>query len=313
MSPTYERLALAVAGDRRVLELLEQVEPEQRQPNLLLGAIRLHGVATDDPGAALDWVVTHPDPVLDVLTTRFTQTNEAARCALLLPALAQVARGRTGRRGRGRGQRRPLPALRPLPVPLRRRRGRTSTSWATGPPSCRAGSSAVSLSRPRSPRSVGAQGSTGTRSTPPTPIDARWLESLVWPEHHDRAARLTAALATAAADPPRVVEGDFATGLAGLLDEVPAGLTTVVTHTAALAYVPPEVGDAVRRTCREAGAWRLGAEGQRVLPDLTAPGGCRPGGLPGLGGRPGRRRRRGGGGAAARPVAALDGPGLSRP
>ena len=73
-----------------------------------------------------------------------------------------------------------------------------------------------------------------------------------------------------------MVEGDFATGLAGLLDEVPAGLTTVVTHTAALAYVPPEVGDAVRRACRDAGAWRLGAEGQRVLPDLTAPGGADP-------------------------------------
>ena len=109
---------------------------------------------------------------------------------------------------------------------------------------------------------------------PADPDDARWLESLVWPEHHERAARLTAALATAAADPPRVVRGDFATDLATLLAEVPAGLTTVVTHTAALAYVPPEVGDAVRRTCREAGAWRLGAEGQRVLPDLTAPEGA---------------------------------------
>ena len=82
------------------------------------------------------------------------------------------------------------------------------------------------------------------------------------------------------------------TGLATLLAEVPAGLTTVVTHTAALAYVPPEVGDAVRRTCREAGAWRLGAEGQRVLPDLTAPRRRRRGGLPGLGGRPGRAATR---------------------
>ena len=49
---------------------------------------------TRDPAVALDWVVAHPDEVLQVLRTRFTQTNEAARCALLLPALARIADGR---------------------------------------------------------------------------------------------------------------------------------------------------------------------------------------------------------------------------
>ena len=49
MSPQYEALALAVSDDERVLELLARVEGPQQQPNLLLGAIRLHGVGHRRP------------------------------------------------------------------------------------------------------------------------------------------------------------------------------------------------------------------------------------------------------------------------
>ena len=275
MSPAYERLALAVAGDARVLDLLEQVRPEQRQPNLLLGALRWHDVPTDDAAAALAWAVDHPAPVLEVLRTRFTQTNEAARCALLLPALTQVAGG-------GPVALLELGASAGLCLLYDRYRyryvdaegGEHVVGDGTPELSCRV-SGGVPLPS-AVPEIRWRAGIDRNPLDPADPIDARWLECLVWPEHHERAARLTAALATAAADPPRVVRGDLATDLAALLDEVPAGLTTVVTHTAVLAYVAPDVGDAVRRTCRESGAWRLGAEGQRVLPDLIAPAGADP-------------------------------------
>lgn len=51
-SPIYERLALAVAEDPAALELLSEVEPAKRQPNLLFGALRWHNVSVEDPTSA---------------------------------------------------------------------------------------------------------------------------------------------------------------------------------------------------------------------------------------------------------------------
>jgi hypothetical protein len=56
-SPTYERLAHAVAGDARILALLDELPPAKRQPNLLFGVLRLLGAPVGDPGAARDFVV----------------------------------------------------------------------------------------------------------------------------------------------------------------------------------------------------------------------------------------------------------------
>lgn len=87
-SPIYERLALAVAQDPAALALLSEVEPVKRQPNLLFGALRWHDVNVEDPAEALAWLREHQDAALAVLRTRRTQTNEVARCATFLPALA---------------------------------------------------------------------------------------------------------------------------------------------------------------------------------------------------------------------------------
>ncbi len=96
LSPTYERLALAIADHRPALELLQKVHRPRRQPNLLLGALRWYGVDVSDPAAALAWLDEHRAQALEVLRTRRTQTNEAARCALLLPSLAQLAQRSRG-------------------------------------------------------------------------------------------------------------------------------------------------------------------------------------------------------------------------
>jgi hypothetical protein len=61
------------------------------------------------------------------------------------------------------------------------------------------------------------------------PIDAtdpdsrRWLQCLVWPEHHDRAANLAAALEVAADAAPNVIAGDITAELPQLLEQVPSG------------------------------------------------------------------------------------------
>ena len=90
VSPAYERLALAVAADERILALLERVPPAKRQPNLLLGVVRLLGGPVHDPAAFHEFTVANWPAVEAELRARATQTNEAGRCALLLPVLAAL-------------------------------------------------------------------------------------------------------------------------------------------------------------------------------------------------------------------------------
>jgi hypothetical protein len=83
----------------------------------------------------------------------------------------------------------------------------------------------------------------------------RWLASLVWPEHIDRAERLDRALHLVAADPPRLDAGDLLVDLLGLLAGAPSDATLVVFHSAVLAYLDQgqrsqftDVMGAVKRT-----------------------------------------------------------------
>lgn len=266
-SPTYERLALAVADDPEVLALLATVEPGRRQPNLLFGALRWHDVDVGDPVSSLAWVRDHPDEVVHLLRTRRTQTNEANRSAVLLPALARL----------------------PQPLAL-----------------IEVGSSAglcllyehwryhyvgedmdhyVGRTNSRVTLRCNISGNVPLPSEVPRigwragldvdPVDAgdpearRWLRCLVWPEHEDRARTLVDALNVAAEVHPPVRRGDLTRDLAGLLDEVPDGATTVVTHSAALTYVDTAARENVVQLLSQRGVHRLGAEGPDVLPHLV--------------------------------------------
>jgi hypothetical protein len=87
-SPLYERLC--IANDRELLRLLLELPKERRQPNLLLAAMRfLYGT----PG---DWfrfrelLANEWGAVRAIMLGRSTQTNEPARCAVLLPLLVRL-------------------------------------------------------------------------------------------------------------------------------------------------------------------------------------------------------------------------------
>ena len=89
-SPAYVTLSNAVAGDSTILEFLGTLPPDKRQPNLLFASACYLLGSPADPGALRDLVRHDPDRLSQVMRTRRTQTNEAARCATLLPALAQL-------------------------------------------------------------------------------------------------------------------------------------------------------------------------------------------------------------------------------
>jgi hypothetical protein len=265
-SPTYERLALAIADEPAALALLQTVEPAQRQEALLFGVMRWYEAPVAEPAAALQWLSEHATEVVEMLRTRRTQTNEVSRCAILLPVLAL------------------------LPQPLALIEVGASAGlcllyerWRyhyTGPgidhwigpqnsPVTLECAVAGDVPLPADvPRIVWRR---GLDLDPIDPTDAdsrRWLDALIWPEHEDRRRTLGQALAVAASDPPRIDVGNLTAGVRNLVEQAPAGATVVVVHSAALMYVDLAEREAFAQTIAGQGEHRVGAEVPEALPAL---------------------------------------------
>jgi hypothetical protein len=231
ISPTYERLGLAIAADDTILGLLETVPASARQPNLLLGVVRLLGGPVTDPAAFADFTAGNWPAIEAQLRTRATQTNEIGRCALLLPVLAA------------------------LPQPLALLEAGASAGLGLYPDryAYRYGDHRLGDGEPvldcaltgieppvRRPEVVWRAGIDLNPLDVTDPADVAWLDALIWPEHDHRRDRLRAAAAIVAADPPRLVRGDLADEVAALAAEAPAEATLVVFHTSVLYQVPAD-------------------------------------------------------------------------
>jgi hypothetical protein len=235
VSPAYERLSLAVAGDRDILALIDTLPPAKRQPNLLYSVVRFLGGPVTDPDAFTAYTTAHWPAIEAEIRTRATQTNEAGRCATLLPVLAA------------------------LPQPLALLEVGASAGLCLYPDrySYLYGDHRIGTGEP-----VLECALTGT--TPPDtrpevvwragldvnpldvtdPADVAWLDALIWPEHAHRRARLRAAATVAAAEPPLLVRGDAVDDLVTLAEQAPAGATLVVFHSSVIGYLPPHRRDA---------------------------------------------------------------------
>src|SRR6476659_1828719 len=89
-SPLYEAFALGVAGDTFALDFLAALPDEKRQPNLLFAALR-HVCGTPRDWSTFRTMLRDNAPaVRETMLARRTQTNEAGRCATLLPVLARL-------------------------------------------------------------------------------------------------------------------------------------------------------------------------------------------------------------------------------
>jgi Uncharacterized protein conserved in bacteria (DUF2332) len=89
-SALYVELATGVARDTELLRWLDGLPTGKRQPNLLFAAYRL--IAGTPSGYAEFQTRLHDRraEIEAVMLARRTQTNEPARCALLLPLLAAL-------------------------------------------------------------------------------------------------------------------------------------------------------------------------------------------------------------------------------
>ncbi len=229
ISPAYERLAHAVAADGELLALLDELPAAKRQPNLLFGAVRLLGGPVGDPVGFRRWVVGNWPAVAAQMRVRITQTNEAGRCAVLLPVLAALPQ--------------PLALLEVgasaglclYPDRYAYRYGDHGLGAGTPVLDCAAAGVALPA---RLPEVVWRAGLDLNPLDVANPADVAWLDALIWPEHEYRRSRLRAAAAVAAADPPLLVRGDLVDDLPALAARAPAGATLVVFHTAVLYLVP---------------------------------------------------------------------------
>ncbi len=59
VSPSYERLAHAIARDGELLALIEQLPPAKQQPNLLLAVVQLLGGPINDAQAFHDFTIAY--------------------------------------------------------------------------------------------------------------------------------------------------------------------------------------------------------------------------------------------------------------
>lgn len=266
-SPLYEQLTLGVAEDREVLGFLEELPPGKRQPNLLLASVRyLAGVPADYP-ALREVVLGRRDEVAATMRARRTQTNEPARCATLLPAMAALDGPLALLEvGASAGL-----CLLPDRYGYHYRCVDGEDVHLEGAPllTCEVRGPAPLPTRP--PEVVWRAGIDLEPLDVADPDHVRWLACLLWPGESGRAERLEAAVALARADPPRVVGGDLVDDLRAVADQAPPDATLGVFHSAVLAYVPSERRAAFAEAVHDVGAVWLASEAATVLADLPHP------------------------------------------
>ncbi len=257
VSPAYERLSLAVSRDDEVLALLGALPPGRRQPNLLFGVVRLLGGPVEDPAAFHDYTVANWPAIEPEMRTRATQTNEVGRCAVLLPVLAA------------------------LPQPLALLEVGASAGLCLYPDryAYRYGDHVLGAGEPvldcaatgmappaALPQVVWRAGLDLNPLDVTDPADVAWLDALIWPEHAHRRARLRAASAVAAAEPPLLVRGDLVDDLPALAAQAPTGATLVVFHTSVLYQVPATRREAFVKVVRGLPGHWVANEAPDVLP-----------------------------------------------
>lgn len=264
-SPVYEKLLLAAAESREVLDFIAGLPPDKQQPQLFLAAVRhLHGVP--QTGEELVELVRLDQPAIrQVMLSRSTQTNEPARCSVLLPLLARLPQplalievGASAglcllpdRYGYDYG------AVRIEPPAALRERAPVFTCETTGPVPF-----PIALPRVAWRRGLDLE-----------PIDVRsddqvgWLETLVWPGQGDRTRLLRAAIEVARLDPPRIVKGDLRRDLKALLALAPRDATRVVYHSGVLQFVTSQAErDAFGAMVMNAGAVWISNEARWAFP-----------------------------------------------
>lgn len=240
-SPTWECLCLWIADQPWLLDQLDALPGQARQPNRFLAALQFHD-APLEPGRALrEWLERHWSAVRQTIINRPTQTNEPGRLRALAPLWASL----------------------PQPVSL-----------------LELGASAGLCLLPDllGFDDVTVAARLGVDANPLDPCDEdtrRWLCSLVWPGEDERRRRLQEALDIAVGLPPEVRVADLEEAperwIPNVVDELRARspeATVVVFHSMVLGYLPRAKRQSVVDVVRGSGARWVAFEPRQVLAPL---------------------------------------------
>ena len=261
-SPTYKRLANAVAASSEILARLDTLPEVKRQPNLLFASTRALGGPVDAPEPFSEWVLGNWDTLSTTMRTRLTQTNEARRSATLLPLLTSIEG--------------PLALLEVgasagLCLYPDRWRYRFDDTVIGEPDAPLLSCDPVGhfMAPAHLPQVIWRAGLDLNPLDVTDADDVRWLEALIWPEQIERREKLREAITIAQEDPALLVAGDLNDDLANLAEKAPRDATLVVFHSAVLTYVTPEERTRfVNQVMALPGHW-ISNEGAGVLPWVT--------------------------------------------
>ncbi|MCC9204003.1 DUF2332 domain-containing protein [Arthrobacter sp. zg-Y769] len=276
-SEVYEQWTAAISRDPEVLELIDGLPEDKRQPNLVLASARSCGAAAGPYPQFRSFLQERWEEIRPVILRRSTQTNEPRRCAVLLPLLAEIART----------EERPLALIEVgasaglCLYPDRYGYRYDDGDLINDPGRPDLVLDCITTGNPPLPRScpeiISRAGVDLAPLDPADPRDLAWLDALIWPGMEDRRALLQAAAGAAAKSPARIIKGDLNAEIAGLIEAAPAEAAVVVFHTAVLAYVPKAGREAFRETMSGYTSGRpvhwISNEGSGAIPGLAAPAG----------------------------------------
>jgi hypothetical protein len=264
-SPLYAELAAAAAQDDGILDFLVGLPREQQQPMLLFGAVTFLSGTPSSPDELRTRLRDDGGRIRDTMLTRFTQTNEPARCAALVTALADID-GPIGlvEVGSSAGL-----CLYPdrysyefdgRPVGPRSTVHVTTTTTGSVPVPDRLPEVAARVGIDRNPLD------------PADPGDRAWLQALIWPGPNaaPRRERLAAAAAIAAREPATVLTGDITERLGDALELLPSDCTPVVFHAAVLAYLRRDARQEFAALVQGMGVRWVAQESAGVVPGIPA-------------------------------------------
>ncbi|MEV5052262.1 DUF2332 domain-containing protein [Arthrobacter sp. LAR12-1-1.1] len=307
-SPCYAAWAVGISGDAELIRRIDQWPHNKRQPLLILAAARFLGAQVSPYREFRTFLDDRWTEVSEIVLSRSTQTNEAGRCAALLPSLAQIS-AVEGRPlalievGASAGL-----ALFPDRYGYEFVGARADADAAE---SGAADAGAAEAAEARTTRLVPAGATPGTFpvlrcvTSGPVPLpaeiprvawragidlnpldvrnpdDVAWLEALIWPEQEFRLERLRQAIAIAQERPPLLVAGDLNEQLVALAGRAPADAALVVFHSAVMGYLDAGGRSRFRRTMADLAAERgchwlsneghtvtAQADGSNVVPEM---------------------------------------------
>lgn len=252
-SPLYHRLARFVADTPELMSVVGEIR-NRPAPNLLFAAVQyLLGDMPNHPLAAFypnlsssatpqgnpdaefaEFVVEHRESIVELGSTRYTQTNECRRCVALLPGVweAPFDSFHLIDVGTSAGLNLVLDHYRYRWGPL---------EWGPTEGLLLDADSHGALPAPREIEVLSRIGLDLNPVDTSDPDQARWLDALVWPEHEERRRRLREALKVLAAVPVDLIPGSALDTLPATFESLPAGEPVVVMNSMVLVQWDPPV------------------------------------------------------------------------